>query len=90
MTWALLVSLLAKSSLVAGAGLVCARRLTRDPVERVDILRGAVCLLLALPLNLPQVVDREGRPEQRWVPDPEDGAGPEGVRHFRRPKQVSN
>ncbi len=50
MTWALLVSLLAKSSLVAGAGLVCARRLTRDPVERVDILRGAVCLLLALPV----------------------------------------
>lgn len=50
MTWTLLVSLLAKSSLVAGAGLLCARYLTRQPVERVDILRGTVCLLLALPV----------------------------------------
>ena len=41
MTWALLVSLLAKSSLVAGAGLVCARRLTRDPVERVKVYLAA-------------------------------------------------
>lgn len=49
MTWALLLSLLAKSSLVAGAGLACARFLTRRPVERVDILRATVCLLLALP-----------------------------------------
>jgi beta-lactamase regulating signal transducer with metallopeptidase domain len=49
MTWTLLLSLLAKSSLVAGAGLLCARFLTRRPVERVDILRATVCLLLALP-----------------------------------------
>ena len=49
MTWTLLLSLLAKSSLVAGAGLACSRYMTRRPVERVDILRGAVCLLLALP-----------------------------------------
>jgi len=49
MTWTLLLSLLAKSSLVAGAGLACARFLTRRPVERVDILRATVCLLLALP-----------------------------------------
>jgi beta-lactamase regulating signal transducer with metallopeptidase domain len=50
MTWALLLSLLVKSSLVAGAGLACARFLTRRPVERVDILRATVCLLLALPV----------------------------------------
>ncbi len=49
MTWALLISLLAKSSLVAGAGLLCSHHMTRRPVERVDILRGTVCLLLALP-----------------------------------------
>ncbi len=49
MTWILLISLLVKSSLVAGAGLICSRTMTRRPVERVDILRGAVCLLLALP-----------------------------------------
>lgn len=49
MTWILLISLLAKSSLVAGAGLACSRYMTRRPVERVDILRGTVCLLLALP-----------------------------------------
>ena len=34
MTWTLLISLLVKSSLVAGAGLLCARWLTRRPVER--------------------------------------------------------
>lgn len=50
MTWTLLISLLVKSSLVAGAGLACARFLTLRPVDRVDILRGAVCLLLALPV----------------------------------------
>lgn len=49
MTWLLLLSLLAKSSLVAGAGMLCARHMTRRPVERVDILRATVCLLLALP-----------------------------------------
>ena len=50
MTWPLLLSLLFKSSLVAGAGLVCARFLAQRPADRVDILRGAVCLLLALPV----------------------------------------
>lgn len=50
MTWTLLISLLVKSSLVAGAGLAASRRLTQRPVERVDILRGTVCLLLALPV----------------------------------------
>ncbi|UAL09808.1 M56 family metallopeptidase [Caulobacter segnis] len=49
MTWTLLFSLLVKSSIVAGGGLAGARFLTRRPVERVDILRAAVCLLLALP-----------------------------------------
>jgi len=50
MTWTLLISLLVKSSLIAGAGLAASRHLTQRPVERVDILRGAVCLLLALPV----------------------------------------
>ena len=50
MTWTLLLSLLVKSSIVAGAGLVCARFLTQRPVDRVDILRGTVCLLVALPV----------------------------------------
>jgi beta-lactamase regulating signal transducer with metallopeptidase domain len=50
MTWALLLSLLIKSSLVAGAGLACARFLAQRPVERADILRATVCLLLALPV----------------------------------------
>lgn len=49
MTWILLISLLVKSSLVAAAGLACSHYMTRSPAERVDILRGAVCLLLALP-----------------------------------------
>lgn len=59
MTWTLLVSLLVKSSLVAGAGLACARFLTRRPVERADILRATVCLLLALPviMNLLPALD---------------------------------
>lgn len=50
MTWTLLISLLVKSSLIAGAGLALSRHLTCRPVERVDILRGTVCLLLALPV----------------------------------------
>lgn len=59
MTWTLLAALLVKSSLVAGAGLACARFLTRRPVERVDILRATVCLLLALPviMNVLPVLD---------------------------------
>lgn len=50
MTWTLLLSLLAKSSLIAGAGLACARFLAQRPVDRVDILRATVCLLLAVPV----------------------------------------
>ncbi|WP_196066412.1 M56 family metallopeptidase, partial [Brevundimonas mediterranea] len=50
MTWALLLSLLVKSSLIAGAGLACSRLLAQRPVDRVDILRGVTCLLLALPV----------------------------------------
>lgn len=50
MTWTLLISLLVKSSLIAGAGLAASRHLTQRPVERVDILRGTICLLLALPV----------------------------------------
>lgn len=50
MTWTLLISLLVKSSLIAGVGLAASRHLTQRPVERVDILRGTVCLLLALPV----------------------------------------
>lgn len=50
MTWTLLFSLLVKSSLVAGAGLAASRFLAWRAVERVDILRATVCLLLALPV----------------------------------------
>lgn len=50
MSWALLISLLVKSGVVAGAGLACARFLVLRPVERVDVLRATVCLLLALPV----------------------------------------
>ena len=50
MTWTLLFSLLVKSSIVAGAGLACARFLAQRPTERVDILRATVCLLLAIPV----------------------------------------
>lgn len=50
MTWTLLISLLVKSSLIAGLGLAASRHLTQRPVERVDILRGTVCLLLTLPV----------------------------------------
>ena len=49
MTLAVLIALLAKSSLIAGVGLLLARFATRRPVERVDILRGTVVMLLALP-----------------------------------------
>ena len=50
MTWTLLLTLLVKSSLIAGAGLFLAPVLSRRPADRVDILRGAVCLLLAMPV----------------------------------------
>lgn len=50
MTWTLLLSLLVKSSFVAGAGLACARFLALRPVDRVDILRATVCLLLTIPV----------------------------------------
>lgn len=50
MTWTLLLSLLVKSSVVAGAGLACARFLAQRPVDRVDILRATVGLLLAIPV----------------------------------------
>jgi beta-lactamase regulating signal transducer with metallopeptidase domain len=50
MTWALLISLFIKSSLVAAAGLACVRFVAWRPVDRVDILRATVCLLLALPV----------------------------------------
>ncbi|MEH6665151.1 MAG: M56 family metallopeptidase, partial [Brevundimonas sp.] len=50
MTMDVLIALLAKSSLIAGAGLALARFATRRPVERVDILRGTVLMLLALPV----------------------------------------
>jgi beta-lactamase regulating signal transducer with metallopeptidase domain len=49
-TWTLLFSLLVKSSVVAGAGLACARFLAQRPVDRVDILRATVGLLLAIPV----------------------------------------
>ncbi|WP_438852904.1 M56 family metallopeptidase [Brevundimonas nasdae] len=44
------ISMLVKSSLIAGAGLACSHLLTRRPAERVDILRATICLLLALPV----------------------------------------
>jgi len=50
MTWTLLLSLLVKSSVIAGAGLACARFLAQRPADRVDILRATVCLLLAIPV----------------------------------------
>jgi beta-lactamase regulating signal transducer with metallopeptidase domain len=49
-TWTLLVALLVKSSMIAAAGLACARFLPQRAVDRVDILRATVCLLLALPV----------------------------------------
>ena len=50
MTLDVLIALLAKSSLIAAVGLLLARFATRRPVERVDILRGTVLALLALPV----------------------------------------
>lgn len=50
MIWVVIVSALVKSSLVAGSALLAARLLGRMPADRVDILRGAICLLLALPV----------------------------------------
>lgn len=50
MIWIVILSALVKSSLVAGAALIAARLLGRTPADRVDILRGATCLLLALPV----------------------------------------
>ncbi|WP_298702902.1 M56 family metallopeptidase, partial [uncultured Brevundimonas sp.] len=51
MSAVLMLELLVKSGLIAGAGLVLAAALHRRPAaERVDILRATVCLLIALPL----------------------------------------
>ena len=50
MTLALFLSLLVKSSLIAAAGLIVARFVARRAVDRVDILRTTVCLLLAPPV----------------------------------------
>ncbi|WP_312063484.1 M56 family metallopeptidase, partial [Brevundimonas sp.] len=50
MSLALFLSLLVKSSLIAAAGLIVARFVARRAVDRVDILRATVCLLLALPV----------------------------------------
>lgn len=48
---ALFLGLLIKSGVIAGAGLALAGLPGfRNPTDRVDILRGAVCLLIALPL----------------------------------------
>jgi beta-lactamase regulating signal transducer with metallopeptidase domain len=58
MTLALFLSLLIKSGLVAGAGLLAAQLIARRAADRVDILRAAVCVLLALPVAaalLPQL-----------------------------------
>ena len=53
MSAALIIELLLKSGLIAGAGLMLATLLHRRPAaERVDILRATVCLLIALPLVL--------------------------------------
>ncbi|HEY0599850.1 M56 family metallopeptidase [Brevundimonas sp.] len=47
----LLVELLVKSGVVAGAGLLLSAVLSfRPPADRADILRAAVCMLLGLPL----------------------------------------
>ena len=47
----LVVELLGKSSLIAGAGLLLSAALASRPaVDRVDVLRAAVCVLLGLPL----------------------------------------
>lgn len=46
----LLMTLTVKAAVIGTAGLVGSLLLTRRPVERVDILRATVCVLLALPL----------------------------------------
>ncbi|HEY1225292.1 MAG TPA: M56 family metallopeptidase, partial [Brevundimonas sp.] len=77
MTWTLILALLVKSSLIAGAGLLLAPTLSRRPADRVDVLRGAVCLLLALPLIsallptldlalLPPLPEPDARPLPVW------------------------
>ena len=50
MTVALLVALLAKSSVVAGLGLGLSYLAARRAEDRVDVLRATVCILLALPV----------------------------------------
>ena len=53
MSGELLIELLAKSGVVAGAGLLLSVLLRRRPAaEQVDVLRAAVCVLLALPAIL--------------------------------------
>ncbi|HZW15579.1 MAG TPA: M56 family metallopeptidase, partial [Brevundimonas sp.] len=47
----LILELLCKSSVIAGAGLLLSTALGfRPPADRVDVLRAAVCVLLGLPL----------------------------------------
>lgn len=46
----LLMTLTVKAAVIGTAGLVGSLLLTRRPVERVDILRATVCILLVLPL----------------------------------------
>lgn len=50
MIWSLLLSLLVKSGVIAAVALIAAPRVARTAQDRVDILRAAVCLLLALPV----------------------------------------
>ncbi|MFC5342434.1 M56 family metallopeptidase [Brevundimonas staleyi] len=50
MSAALLIALLAKSSVVAGLGLGLSHLIARRAEDRVDVLRATVCILLALPL----------------------------------------
>lgn len=50
MSTALLVALLAKSSVVAGLGLALSHLVAHRAVDRVDVLRATVCILLALPV----------------------------------------
>ncbi|WP_369060800.1 M56 family metallopeptidase [Caulobacter sp. 73W] len=52
MSWTLLAAVMIKSGLIAGAGLACAALLTRRPADKVEVLRGAVCLLLLLPIAM--------------------------------------
>ena len=47
---ALILSLALKSTVIAGAGLLCARAVARGASDRANILRATVCLLLALPV----------------------------------------